>query len=115
MKRVGIAALVVVALAGAACSRDPVKKAQKYVASGDEYSKQNRRDEAVIQYRNAIKARPEWSVPHDKLAQAYQAAGDYVNAYGEYARAADLDPSNVEAQIKAGTLLLVSGDFAAAQ
>jgi tetratricopeptide (TPR) repeat protein len=112
---VTLAGLVVVALAGAGCSRDPVKKAQKYVASGDQYSKQNRRDEAVIQYRNAIKARPDWSVPHDKLAQAYQAAGDYVNAYGEYARAADLDPSNVEAQIKAGTLLLVSGDFAAAQ
>jgi putative PEP-CTERM system TPR-repeat lipoprotein len=118
MKRacsVSLAGLVIVALAGAACSRDPVVRARKYVASGDEYAKENQREEAVIQYRNAIKAQPKWSEPHYKLAQAYQAAGDYVNAYGEYARAADLDPSNVDAQIRAGTLLLVSGEFAAAQ
>ena len=115
MKRACITGLVIVALAGAGCSRDPVKKAQKYLASGDEYAKQNRRDEAVIQYKNAIKARPDWAEPHDRLARSYEAAGDYVNAYGEYARAADLDPSNVDAQIKAGTLLLVSGEFAAAQ
>ena len=38
------------------------------------------RDEAVIQYRNAIKARPDWADPHYKLAKTYEAAGDYVNA-----------------------------------
>ena len=90
-------------------------RAQKYVASGDEYARKNLREEAVIQYRNAIKTRPDWSEPHYKLAQTYQAGGDPVNVYGEYARAADLDPSNVDAQIRAGTLLLVSGEFAAAQ
>ena len=105
----------IAALAGAGCSRDPVVKGQKYVASGDEYAKKNQREEAVIQYRNAIKTRPDWSEPHYKLAQTHQAAGDHVEAYGEYARAADLDPSNVDAQIKAGTLLLVSGEFAAAK
>jgi putative PEP-CTERM system TPR-repeat lipoprotein len=115
MKRASIAVLVIVALAGAGCSRDPVARARKYVASGDEYAKKNQREEAVIQYRNAIKTRPEWSEPHYKLAQTHQAAGDYVNAYDEYARAADLDPSNVDAQIRAGTLLLVSGEFAPAQ
>ena len=46
-----LASLVVVALAGTGCSRDPVARAQKYVASGDEYAKKNQRDEAVIQYR----------------------------------------------------------------
>ena len=34
-----------------------------------------------------------------------------MKAYGSYARAADLDPSNVDAQIQAGTLLLIGGEF----
>ena len=38
-----------------------------------------------------------------------------MKAYGSYARAADLDPQNVDAQIKAGTLLLVAGEYDAAR
>jgi tetratricopeptide (TPR) repeat protein len=109
------AALCTIALFASGCSRDPIAKSQQYVASGDEYAAQKNRDEAIIQYRNAIKTRPEWSEPHYKLAKTYEEAGDYVSAYAEYARTADLDPSNVDAQMKAGTLLLVAGEFAAAQ
>lgn len=110
---VAVAAVAWLLVSG--CSRDPVATSQKYVTSGDEYAAKKNRDEAIIQYRNAIKARPEWPEPHYKLAKTYEATGDYVNAYAEYARTADLDPSNVDAQIRAGTLLLVSGEFAAAQ
>ena len=110
-----VVVLLVVALIASACAGDPETRARKYVASGDEFAKQNSRDEAVIQYRNAINLKPDWSEPHYKLAQTYQASGDHVNAYVEFARAADLDPSNVDAQIKAGTLLLVAGEFRAAQ
>jgi tetratricopeptide (TPR) repeat protein len=105
------AAAVTAALLAAACSVDREAQARKYVASGDAYAAKNSRDEAVIQYRNAIKAHPQWAEAHYKLAQTYQAAGDHVSAYTEYARAADLEPANVEAQILAGTLLLVAGEF----
>ncbi|MGB2717172.1 MAG: tetratricopeptide repeat protein [Vicinamibacterales bacterium] len=108
-------AVLAVGFLASACSRDPVATSQKYVASGDEYAAKNNRDEAIIQYRNAIKARPDWPEPHYKLAKTYEAGGDYVNAYAEYARTADMDPSNVDAQIRAGTLLLVAGEFSAAR
>lgn len=110
-----LATLAAAALLAAACSGDPEADARKFVASGDSYASRNNRDEAIIQYRNAIKALPQWPEPHYKLAKTYEAAGDYVNAYSEYARAADLEPSNVDAQIKAGTLLLVAGEFEAAR
>ncbi len=113
--RYGAAAIAATLLLAAACSGDPEQQARKYVASGDAYVAKNSRDEAIIQYRNAIKARPQWAEAHYKLAQTYQAAGDYVNAYSEYARAADLEPTNKEAQIRAGTLLLVAGEFDAAR
>ena len=109
----GAAAL---ALATAACSSgDPEARAREYVASGDRYAAGKNRDEAIIQYKNAIKEKPDWADPHYKLAQTYYESGDFVNAYSEYARTADLNPANVDAQIKAGTLLLVAGEFAAAR
>jgi putative PEP-CTERM system TPR-repeat lipoprotein len=103
------------ALAVSACSKDPEVAAREYVASGDRYLAEQKTSEAIIQYKNAVKERPQWAEPHFKLAQAHEKAGDPVNAYREYARAADIDPSNVDAQIKAGTLLLVAREFDAAR
>ena len=69
-------------------------------------------NQAVLEYRNAIKARPSWVEAHYKLAKAYEASGDSVKAYGESrAGLADLEPANVDAQLKAGTLLLAAGEF----
>ena len=68
------AAIAATLLLAAACSGDPEQQARKYVASGDAYVAKNSRDEAIIQYRNAIKARPQWAEAHYKLAQTYQAA-----------------------------------------
>ncbi|MDQ3213946.1 MAG: tetratricopeptide repeat protein, partial [Acidobacteriota bacterium] len=95
----------------AACSRDPAAKATRYVASGDGYVARQQLPKAVLEYRNAIKARPDWAEPHYKLAKAYEASGDPAKAYQAYARTSDLDPANVDAQLKAGTLLLGGGEF----
>jgi cytochrome c-type biogenesis protein CcmH/NrfG len=45
---------------------------------------------------------------HYKLGRAYHQTGDVVNAYIEYARAGDLDPANVDAHMRAGTILLLA-------
>ena len=37
-----------------------------------------------------------------------------MSAYSEYARAGDLDPSNVDAHLRAGTILLLGREFEAA-
>jgi putative PEP-CTERM system TPR-repeat lipoprotein len=102
-------ALLVVAAAG--CSRNPETKARSHAAKADAYVEQRQLSEAIIEYRNAIKTRPEWAEAHYKLAKAYMRSGDPVKAYGAYSRAADLDPSNIDAQIQAGTLLLAGGEY----
>ena len=104
-------ALLLALVLCAACSRDPEAKAAGYVASGDGYVARQQFPQAVLEYRNAIKARPDWAEPHYKLAKAYEASGEPVKAYQEYARTADLEPANVDAQLKAGTLLLEGGEF----
>jgi tetratricopeptide (TPR) repeat protein len=101
--------------AASACSRDPHKRAEKYVNRADSYVARRQYKEAIIEYRNALKATPDAAAVRYKLGRAYQDSGDPVQAYAAFARAADLDPSNVDAQMRAGTLLLVAREFEAAR
>src|SRR5215208_412176 len=109
------AAVALVALALASCSRDPQKQAEKYVASGDAYIARKQFNQAAIEYKNAVKAKPERADIHYKLAKVYEAQADPGKAYQEYARTADLEPSNLDAQLQAGMLLLSAGEFEAAR
>ena len=97
------------------CSRDPRVRAAESVANGDAYLASRKLNEAVIEYKRAIQARPDWAEAHYKLAKTYDAQGDPVNAYKEYAWTGDLDPSNIDAQLQAGTLLLAAGELSAAR
>ena len=110
-----IACFLVIVAATSGCSEDPQTAARKYTASGDAYSSQGKHKEAIIEYRNALKATPNNAAVRYKLGRAYEASADPVLAYTEFARAADLDPSNVDAQMRAGTLLLVGREFEAAR
>ena len=107
--------LLSAALAAGACSKDPRATAENYTASGDHYASQRQYKEAAIQYRNALKAVPDAADVRYKLGRAYEQSGDPLAAYIEFARAADLNPSNVDAQMRAGTLLLVGREFDAAR
>jgi len=108
-------ALALVALTATGCSENQEALAAKYASSGDAYVGRGQLKEAVIEYRNALKAMPNAADVRYKLGRAYEGSGDPVAAYGEYARAADLDPRNLDAQMRAGTLLLVAREFEAAR
>lgn len=105
------AALLVAAIlpTANACTRDPAALRQKYVESGDQYVKQGRLGEATVQYANAVRSQPDSGLARMRLADAYMAAGNTRAAFPEYIRAADLLPNDVDAQLKAGGLLLNGG------
>jgi len=113
MRRVCVTVLAVIALAmtAAACSKDPQKAKVEYFESGNRYFDQKKYQEAVVEYRNAIQQDPKYGEARYKLAEAYAKLDDVRNAYREYIRAADLLPSNVDAQLRAGTLLLLAGQY----
>ena len=108
-------AVIALLLCASGCSRDPQVKAKKYLASGDAYTAKHQNNQALIEYKRAVQAKPDWPEAHYKLAKAYDLQGDAPNAYREYARTGDLDPSNIDAQVKAGTLLLAAGEFDSAR
>jgi Tfp pilus assembly protein PilF len=82
---------------------------------GDGYVSRGQFKEAVLEYGNAIKARKDWAEAYYSRARAYTSLDDPVHAYEAYARAADLDPANVDAQLQAGALLVAAGVYKAAR
>ncbi|HET9215869.1 MAG TPA: tetratricopeptide repeat protein, partial [Terriglobia bacterium] len=105
-----VSVLVLVAMA-AACSEDPKVARQRYLAEGNRYMADKKYTEAVLSYRNAIRADATFGEARLKLAEAYLGAGDGRNALAESVRAADLLPDDSEAQLKAGLLLLLADQF----
>jgi Flp pilus assembly protein TadD len=67
--------------------------------------------EAVIEYRAAVKDDPKFGQARFKLAEAYLAFGDERNAYGEAIRGADLLSDNADAQVLAIKMLLRAGSY----
>ena len=102
----------VIALAiGVGCSGNPEQKKKAFLDSGNALMAQNKPADAIVQYRNAIKVDAKFGEARLKLAEAYGLTGDMRRSAQEYIRAADLLPANVDAQIKAGTMLLLARQF----
>lgn len=91
--------------AGAACSKSP----QTHIDRADKYASEGKLSEAIIEYRSAIQKDSTNGRAREKLAETYEKSGDLGNALGEFVRAADLLPDDVDAQLKAGARLLMAG------
>jgi len=86
-------------------------KSREHVARGNSYFDEKKFPEAIIAYRAALQADSKRGDARLKLAGAYMAVNDLKSALGEFVRAADLLPESVDAQVKAGQLLLYAGRF----
>jgi tetratricopeptide (TPR) repeat protein len=109
--RLMLGSLVVGLAVGLGCSGNPERERREYLESGNALMAQNKPADAIVQYRNALKADAKFGEARLRLAEAYSQTGDLRRAAQEYFRAADLMPENADAQVKAGTLLLLGGRF----
>ena len=105
------ALVLAAALAFAGCSKDPEVTKREHLARGDAYTKEKKHREAVIEYRNAIQADPNYGEARFRLAKAYIELQDWPAAYRESVRAADLLPNSLEAQLTAAELLVLAQKF----
>jgi tetratricopeptide (TPR) repeat protein len=93
------------------CAKNPEVAKRAYLESGDGYFAQKKYHEAIVQYRNAVQQDARFGEARYKLAEAYVRVNDPAGAYREYIRAADLMPTNLEGQLKAGQMLLLGRQF----
>ena len=112
MKRIKALTSLTVACALAVACSGPTK--EEYFASAEAFAKEAKYPEAIVQYRNAIAADPQYGQARFKLAEAYVKSNNPENvprAMGEYIRSADLMPDNIEAQMQAVQFLLLARRF----
>ena len=94
----------------AACSNSEQAK-KEHFENANRFMAQDKYQEAIVEYRNAIKEDPKFGEGRLKLAAAYQQVGNVNQAFREYVRAADLLPQNNDAQVKAAGFLIAAGQF----
>jgi tetratricopeptide (TPR) repeat protein len=88
------------------CHRDPNVRKQKYLESGKRYEASGKYKEAAIQFGNALKVDKNFAPAYYELAKTDLQTGSTQSAYQALMRTVDLDPSNVDARITLGNLLL---------
>jgi putative PEP-CTERM system TPR-repeat lipoprotein len=107
-RRLGGAAVIAAALLGAAaCSRNP----ETFVQNGDRYFEQQQYEQAIVEYQNALKLNPQIGHARTRLAESYRATNQTEAAIGEFIRAADLLPDDIDVQLIAIRAFLAAGRF----
>jgi tetratricopeptide (TPR) repeat protein len=98
-----------VCLIVAACSNPEATKA-RHLEQGKAHMAAGRVEDAILEFRNALKIDQRYGEARYELAKAFEQTGN-PNAAREYVRAAELLPENLDAQLKAGTILLAQREF----
>ena len=98
-----------ICLMAAACGGS--NGAAENIANGDEFLKQGKTAEAIIEYQTAVQQDAMSGEARQKLGRTLMTAGQPEAALGQLVRAADLLPQDVTAQLEAGRLLVASGRF----
>src|SRR5688500_9345198 len=101
MKRLILLGLVIAILGGGVFGYyrfggSPEVKRERYLKKGEEYLKQAKLNEALIEFRNAVKADPRSAEARLRLAQALTRRGELRAAYGEFVRALGLKPDFIK-------------------
>lgn len=104
---------VVTILAASACS-DPEARKQQFLERGNALAAEGKYQEAVLEYRNAIRLDRLFGEARFQLAEAY-AQIQSPDAAREYIRAADLLPERADVQTKAALVMLMTGEFEGAR
>lgn len=94
-----------------ACSKEATVSKDEHMARAKAFQEQKKLAEAIVELRGAIAADPKDGNARYQLANLYTATNDPGKAAGEFVRASDLSPDNLDAHLKAAQFLLLSGRF----
>jgi len=105
---VGMLGIAAILLLGA-CEK-PKEQEAKYTEHGKELYDQGDLVKATLEFKNALQINPLASVPQYYLGLIAEKQHNIGAAMDAYRKAADADPKNFDANLKAGQMMLMSGD-----
>lgn len=85
---------------------NPEQAKAAHLARGETFLKENRYQEASLEFRNAIQIDDRLAAAHWGLARAYEGLQNIREMFEELERTTQLDPNNLEARVKLGNLYL---------
>src|SRR5262245_1246431 len=108
LRSLSLVAVIALALA-AACTQSPEVRKQKAIERAEQYLKEGKPNEAVIELRNALQIDSEFVPALVALGRAYAAKGWHADAARELLRAAKLAPNDTSIALMAARELLDVG------
>ncbi len=101
--------VVLSAVLFASCMRTPEQKYAGFMKSGLEYVKQQDYERAILQFKNAARAKPDDAESHYQMALACLASGRWSELVAAIRTADRLDPRHLGAQLLLAQLSLQAG------
>ena len=106
--RWALAGLVVLFAAGCA---DDEQRIAEFLERGAQYVEDGADPEAIIEFKNVLQLDPENADAHEALSLAFLRVEKPREAYWEMSETVRVDPSNVDARLRYGTISAAIGDF----
>jgi tetratricopeptide (TPR) repeat protein len=97
------------------CSGTPEEKRQKFLAKGNALVTQEKYVQAVLEFRSAIQADPDYPEAYYLAGQAELKQGKLQEAYAFFMKTVEKQADHVEANIQIGKLLLGAREFVKAR
>jgi len=107
-RAVMVALAALLALLG--CASDDERIAQ-FLERGDAYVAEGQDEEAIIEFKNVLQLAPDHPRAHYALSMALLRAQKPREAYWEMSESVRVDPKNIEARLRYGTVSAAIGDF----
>lgn len=98
--------LLLVAFALTSCS-NPEKAKKAHVERGEAYLKEEKFQEASLEFRNAIQIDDRYAPGHWGLGRAYEGLKRLPEAFDEVKRTVDLDANHLDSRVKLGNYYLL--------
>lgn len=106
MRSLSMSVLVILAVLLAACSTTR----EQYVKRGNGLLLSRDYPRAALEFKNALKRRPNDAELHHLLGEAYLGMRQIAAAVAEYRRAKGLDPNHAESGLRLAQIMAASGD-----
>ncbi|HUG37122.1 MAG TPA: tetratricopeptide repeat protein, partial [Candidatus Limnocylindrales bacterium] len=110
-QRASVALLIALVALVAACGERPEVKRQNAFARGEEYFKERKYNEAIIEYQNALQIDKEFVPALHALGRVYARTFWFLDASRELGRAHRIAPDSIDIAVDYGRSLVEVGDW----
>src|SRR5262245_52114440 len=93
------------------CERSPEAKIARHLGRGEQYFREKRYNEAVIEYRNVLQLDPDHAQAVAGLGAAHYHQGNIEQAHAFLLRTVQRDATNLDAREKLGRIYLAARQF----